>query len=293
MVNAKMEKVKIGDKKIGDNEPVFIVAEIGINHNGDVELAKKLIDVAVAAGCDAVKFQKRTIEIVYTKDELERPRESPWGTTNGDQKRGLELGKKEYQILDKYCKEKGIIWYSSCWDKQSVNFTDAFNPPCYKIASASLTDDKLLQYIRSKGKPIMLSTGMSTMKQIRRAVDVIGEDDLVILHCTSTYPSKIEELNLNVIKKLKNEFDCPIGYSGHEVGLSSSIVAAALGACVIERHITLDRAMYGSDQAASLEPHGITKLVRDIRELPIILGDGEKTVYKSEIPIIEKLRRVK
>ena len=287
-----MNKLIIGNKEVGENKPVFIAAELGINHNGDVEIAKQLIDVAVEAGCDAVKFQKRTIEIVYSKEELQKPRESPWGTTFEDQKRGLEFGQEEYQIIDEYCRAKNILWFASCWDEDSVDFIDAFDPPCYKIASASLTDDSLLKHTRSKGKPILLSTGMSTLEQIHHAVDVLGEENLILLHCTSTYPSKLEELNLNVITTLKQQFSCPIGYSGHEIGVSSSIVAAVLGACMVERHLTLDRAMYGSDQAASLEPQGMKKLVRDIRELPTILGDGKKRVYKSELPIIQKLRRV-
>jgi N-acetylneuraminate synthase len=287
-----MDKVIIGNKEVGENKPVFIAAELGINHNGDVEIAKQLIDVAVEAGCDAVKFQKRTIEIVYSKEELQKPRESPWGTTFEDQKRGLEFGQKEYQIIDEYCRAKNILWFASCWDEESVDFIDAFDPPCYKIASASLTDDNLLKHTRSKGKPILLSTGMSTLEQIHHAVDILGEEDLVLLHCTSTYPSKLDELNLNVITTLKQEFSCPIGYSGHEIGVSSSIAAAVLGACIVERHLTLDRAMYGSDQAASLEPQGMKRLVRDIKELPTILGDGKKRVYKSELPIIQKLRRV-
>jgi len=278
---------------VGDGEPVVIVAEIGINHNGSLETAKKLIDVAVEAGCDAVKFQKRTIEVVYTPEELARPRESVFGNTNGDLKRGLEFGEKEYQEIDRYCKEKGILWFASPWDEGSADFLAKFDIPCYKIASASLTDDNLLKHIRTKGKPIILSTGMSTVDQIRHAVEVLGEDDLILLHCTSTYPGADEELNLKVIPRLKEQFSCPIGYSGHEVGVYSSLVAAVLGACVVERHITLDRAMWGSDQAASLEPQGIERLVRDIQRVPIWLGDGKKKVYESELPILQKLRRVK
>ena len=286
-------KVKVGNKQIGDGNPVFVIAEIGINHNGDINIAKKLIDTAVEVGCDAVKFQKRTIDIVYTKEELDRPRESPWGNTNREQKNGLEFDEEEYSIINKYCDKKGILWFASCWDNASVDFIERFNPPCYKIASACLTDDNLLKYTKSKGKPILMSTGMSTMEQIQHAVDVLGEEDLVIMHCTSTYPSKLEELNLNVIRTLKHYFRCPIGYSGHEVGLVESAVATTLGACAIERHITLDRAMYGSDQAASVEPQGIKRLVRDVREIPVIKGDGIKKVYESEKPIIKKLRRVK
>jgi len=284
-------KIKIGNKYVGNNESIFITAEAGINHNGDIDIARGLIDIASSSGCDAIKFQKRTVDIVYTKEELNKPRDSPWGTTQREQKEGIEFGKKEYDEINRYCKEKQIMWYASCWDEKSVDFIDKYNPPCYKIASASLTDDALLRYTKSKGKPLILSTGMSTMDQIKHAIDILGEENIIILHCTSTYPSKPEELNLKVIQQFKKQFSCPIGYSGHEVGLSESIVAASLGACMIERHITLDRAMYGSDQSASIEPQGIRKLVKDLREIEIILGDGNKKVYKSEIPIIKKLRR--
>ena len=287
----KFKKVKIGNRWVGKGELPFIVAEIGINHNGDLNLAKKLIDMAVFAGCDAVKFQKRTIELVYTPEELAKERESPFGTTNGDLKRGLEFGEKEYQEIDRYCKERGIIWFASPWDVRSVDFLEKFNVPCYKIASACLTDDELLKYVKSKGKPIILSTGMSTEEEIKRAVKILGEKNLVVLHCTSTYPSKLEELNLKVINWLKKEFNCPVGYSGHETGIVEPVMAVVLGACVVEKHITLDRAMWGSDHAASLEPNGLNRLVRDIRNLPVCLGNGEKRVYDSEIPIIQKLRK--
>ena len=287
----QFKKVKIGNRWVGEGEPTFIVAEIGINHNGDINLAKKLIDMAVFAGCDAVKFQKRTIELVYTPEELAKERESPFGTTNGDLKRGLEFGEKEYQEIDRYCKERGIIWFASPWDVRSVDFLEKFNVPCYKIASPCLTDDELLKYVKSKGKPIILSTGMSTEEEIKRAVKILGEKNLVVLHCTSTYPSKLEELNLKVIHWLKKEFNCPVGYSGHETGIVEPVMAVVLGACVVEKHITLDRAMWGSDHAASLEPNGLNRLVRDIRNLPVCLGNGEKRVYDSEIPIIQKLRK--
>lgn len=293
MEKSIQKKVKIGNKIIGEGEPVFIIAEIGINHNGDINIAKKLIDAAAEAGCDAVKFQKRTIEIVYTPEELAKPRENPFGPTNGDLKRGLEFGEKEYEEIDRYCKEKGIMWFASPWDIKSVDFLEKFNVPCYKIASACLTDDELLKYIKSKSKPIILSTGMSTVEQIRHAVEMLGEDNLVLLHCTSTYPLVDEELNLKVIPWLKENFNCPIGYSGHEVGVYSSLAAAVIGACAIERHITLDRAMWGSDQAASLEINGLNRLARDIRLVPVWLGDGEKKVFESEKPILQKLRRVK
>ena len=287
--------VKIGNKLVGDGEPIFVVAEIGINANGDLLLAKKLIDMAVEAKCDAVKFQKRTIEKVYTREELETPRKSPWGETNREQKYGLEFNRSQYKSITRYCESNDIMWFASCWDKESVDFIAQFNPPCYKIASACLTDDRLLQYTASKDKPIILSTGMSTLKQIEHACGVLrgaSVDELIILHCTSTYPSKLEELNLNVIQQLKKIYPMtPIGYSGHETGVSSSVVAGALGACLIERHITLDRSMYGSDQAASLEPRGLQVLVRDLKEIPLILGDGIKKVYDSELPIIKKLRK--
>ena len=285
--------MQVANKTIGDGESTFIIAEIGINHNGSLENAKKLIDVAVKAGCDAVKFQKRTIEVVYTPDELARPRESVFGNTNGDLKRGLEFGEKEYAEIDRHCKEKGILWFASPWDEGSVDFLERFNIPCYKIASASLTDDNLLRHIRSKGKPVILSTGMSTVEQIHHALEVLGEDDLILLHCTSTYPGADEELNLKVIPWLKKQFSCLIGYSVHEVSVYPSLAAVVLGACVVERHITLDRAMWGSDQAASLEPQGIQRLVRDVRLVPIWFGDGKKRVFESELPILEKLRRVK
>lgn len=285
--------ITIGAKKVGDGQPCFIIAEIGINHNGSVDLAKKMIDIAVTTGCDAVKFQKRTVDIVYTPEELAKERKSVFGNTNGDLKRGLEFGIKEYKEIDKYCKKKGILWFASCWDEKSVDFIDKFNPPCYKIASACLTDDNLLKYTKSKGKPILLSTGMSTMKQIRHAVSILGQENLVIMHCTSTYPSNADEMNLRVIEKLKKEFSCPIGYSGHERGITPSVLAVAIGATVVERHITTDRTNWGSDQAASLETAGLYHMVRDIRQTPVLLGDGKKIVYPRELPIIEKLRRVK
>jgi len=285
--------VKIGNKLIGDGQPTFIVAEIGINHNGDINLAKKLIDMAVFAGCDAVKFQKRTIELVYTPEELARPRENPFGPTNGDLKRGLEFNEAEYQEIDRYCKQRGIIWFASPWDVKSVDFLERFNVPCHKVASACLTDDELLRKVRATGKPVILSTGMSTIEEIKHAVSVLGEEDLILLQCTATYPSKDEELNIKVIPWLKENFNCPIGYSGHEVGVYSSLVAAVIGACLVERHITLDRAMWGSDQAASLEPNGLNRLVKNIRLIPSWLGDGKKRVFESEKPILKKLRRVK
>lgn len=286
-------EVKIGNKVIGDNHPCFVIAEIGINHNGRVDLAKQLIDMAVVAGCDAVKFQKRTIDVVYTQEELAKERPSVFGNTNGDLKRGLEFGFEEYSILDEYCKSRGILWFASCWDEQSVDFMEQFNPPCYKIASASLTDDNLLRHTKATGKPILLSTGMSSMEQIEHAVEILGLDNLVIYHCVSTYPSDNEEVNLEVIRTFREKFDCPIGYSGHERGLPPSVLAAALGANSVERHITVDRTLWGSDHAASLEPGGLFRMVRDIRQIPILMGDGVKKIYDKELTIIQKLRRVK
>ena len=285
------KKVKIEKKFIGSNEPCFIIAEIGINHNGSIEIAKKMIDVAKTMGCDAVKFQKRTIDIVYTKEELDIPRESIFGNTNRQLKEGLEFDYEAYCEIDKYAKEKDIIWFASCWDEASVDFIEQFNVPCYKIASASLTDDNLLKYIKSKNKPILLSTGMSSLFQIDHAIRILGEDNLVLYHTTSTYPTDLNEINLNVIKELKERYSCPIGYSGHERGVMPSVLAVAYGAVSVERHITLDRTMFGSDQVASLEPQGLYRLVRDIRQVPVVSGDGVKKVYNSELPIIKKLRR--
>jgi N-acetylneuraminate synthase len=285
-------EVRLGDRPVGDGHPALVLAEIGINHNGDVEVAKKLIDVAAFAGCEAVKFQKRTVDVVYTSEELAKPRESPFGDTNGDLKRGLEFGQAAYDQIDAYCRNKGIAWTASCWDEGSVDFIDRFDPPFYKIASASLTDDALLRHTRSKGKPIVLSTGMSTIDQIDHAVDVLGKDELILLHCCSTYPAQYPELNLNVIPVLRERYRVPIGYSGHETGIASSVAAAVLGACIVERHVTLDRSLWGSDHAASLEPNGIMRVIRDIRLVETALGDGVKTVLPSEIPVMQKLRRV-
>jgi N-acetylneuraminate synthase len=287
-----LTEVILGDRAVGDGHSCFVLAEIGINHNGDTLIAQTLIDVAALAGCEAVKFQKRTVDVVYTPEELAKPRESPFGETNGDLKRGLEFGQAEYEQIDAYCRNKPMAWTASGWDEASVNFIDQFDPPFYKIASASLTDDALLRHTRAKGKPIVLSTGMSTLEQIDRAVDVLGKEDLILLHCCSAYPSQYSELNLRAIPALRERYGVPIGYSGHETGIATSVAAAVLGACVVERHVTLDRSMWGSDQAASLEPNGIMRVVRDIRLVETALGDGEKTVVPSEVPIMQKLRRV-
>ncbi|HMR09926.1 MAG TPA: N-acetylneuraminate synthase family protein [Polyangiaceae bacterium] len=287
-----MGQVKIGETTVGDGAPCYVVGEIGINHNGDMAIAKKLIDVAAIAGCQAVKFQKRTLEVVYGREELARPRENPFGATNGDLKRGLEFGVDAYNLIDRYCKERGVVWFASCWDEASVDFMEQFSPPAYKIASASMTDDALLRHHKKTGRPIIVSTGMSTLAQVDHMVEVLGTDNLVLLHTTSAYPAKIADLNLRMIPKMQERYGVPVGYSGHEVGLATSYAAVALGACMVERHITLDRAMWGSDQAASVEPQGLMRLVRDIRAIEASLGDGEKHVTADEVPIMKKLRRV-
>lgn len=287
-----MGTVKVGNRLIGDGEPCYIIAEIGINHSGDIDIAKRLISVAVAAGCDAVKFQKRTVDVVYTPEELAKPRENPFGPTNGDLKYGLEFEREEYEEIDAFCKSVKMTWFASPWDEGSVDFLESFHVPLYKIASASLTDDNLLRHIRRTGKPIILSTGMSTYEEIDHAVEVLGKNDLLLMHATSTYPANYDELNLRAIPIMAQRYGVPIGYSGHETGIPTSVCAAALGACCVERHITLDRASWGSDQAASLEPNGITRLVRDIRLWEQSKGDGVKRVYERELPIIKKLRRV-
>ena len=272
---------------------VFFTAEIGITHNGDLEVAKKLIDVAVEAGCDAVKFQKRAIEKVYSKAVLDTPRESPWGKTTREQKLGLEFEKAEYDIIDQYCKEKNIEWYASSWDIDSQLFLQNYNLKHNKVASAMLTNHKLLEVIAKERKPTFISTGMSTMDEIKDAVRIFEKYDckFSLQHSNSSYPMKEEEANLNCITTLQKEFKCDVGYSGHETsGYLICVSAVILGAKSIERHITLDRSMYGSDQAASLEPIGLKRVVNDIRRIEAILGDGEKRVWSSEIPVMKKLR---
>jgi N-acetylneuraminate synthase len=287
-------EIKIGNRLVGDGHPTYIVAEIGINHNGSIEIAKSLIDVAVKNGVDAVKFQKRTPELCVPPDQQQHMRETPWGyITYLDYRYKVEFGLNEYREIDRYCKQKNIPWFASVWDEPSVDFLLQFDPICFKIPSASLTDKKLLQRARATGMPVILSTGMSTMLQIKEAVKGLGEKDLLITHATSTYPCDPEELNLKMIRTLVDTFSCPIGYSGHEVGLIPTVVAVAMGACMVERHITLDRAMWGSDQAASVEPGGIERLVKYIRVTEKALGDGVKRVYESELSSLSKLRRVK
>ena len=272
---------------------VFITAEIGINHNGDIEIAKQIIDSAKNAGCNAVKFQKRSVEKVYSKEILDSPRDSPWGTTTREQKEGLEFGEKEYDIIDKYCKDKKIEWYASAWDIDSHEFLKKYNLKYNKVASAMLTYNKLLEKIAQERKHTFISTGMSTLEEIRNAVKIFKEHDcpFELQHSVSTYPMKEQDANLKCIQTLKKEFGCNVGYSGHESsGYLISVIAVTLGATSIERHLTLDRAMYGSDQSASLEVHGLVRLVKDIRLIESILGDGVKRVLESEIPIIKKLR---
>ena len=287
-------EIKFGNRMMGDGHPAYIIAEIGINHNGDIEIAKKMIDAAVHAGADAVKFQKRTPEVCTPPEQQKQMRETPWGyITYLDYRYKVEFGEEQYGELDRYCNEKEIDWMVSVWDEQSVDFMEKFDTPAYKVPSASLTDHNLLKHVRATGKPVIISTGMSTMDQIKRGVDAVGADDLIIMHCTSTYPCEPEELNLKMIETLRKEFpNNPIGYSGHETGLVPSAVAIALGASSIERHITLDRAMWGSDQAASVEPLGFEKLVKYIRVTEASLGDGVKKVYESEKGSMKKLRRV-
>jgi N-acetylneuraminate synthase len=287
-----MRAVRIDSRLVGDTYPAYIVAEIGINHNGDVSIAKKLIDCAAEARCDAVKFQKRTPELCVPLNEREKMRQTPWGYISYMEYRNrVEFGVDEYVEIDRYCKSKGIAWTASCWDEPSIDFLEAFSPPFYKIASALITDFPLLAKHRRTGRPLVLSTGMSTMDEIRAAVNVIGEDNLVIVHSTSAYPCPTSELNLRMIETLKNEFRAPVGYSGHEVGLPTTVAAVALGACYVERHVTLDRAMWGSDQAASIEPGGLTRLVKYVRVVEEARGDGLKRVYDSELPIKTRLRR--
>lgn len=284
----------LGSKTAGPGHPVYVTGEIGINHNGDLDNAIALIDAAADAGCDAVKFQKRTPEICTPRDQWDIERDTPWGRmTYIDYRHRVEFGEDEYRAIDEHCKKRGIDWFASPWDTEAVAFLEKFDLPAHKVASASLTDDELLRALRATGKTVILSTGMSTPKQIRHAVEVLGSDNILLCHATSTYPAKAEELNLRVINTLMQEYpNVPIGYSGHETGLQTTLAAVALGAAFVERHITLDRAMWGSDQAASVEPGGLQRLVRDIRTIEAALGDGVKKVYDSELAPMKKLRRV-
>lgn len=284
--------IRIGDTEIGTGLPTYIVGEIGINHNGDIDVVKKLIDVAAETGLNAVKFQKRTPELCVPRDQWDIERDTPWGVMKYiDYRYKVEFDESEYREISSYCDSRGIDWFASPWDEEAVEFLESFDTLCYKIASASITDMTLLEKVHSTGRPVIMSSGMSTMDEIKAAVNALGTDNLLICHSTSAYPCDPSELNLNMIRTLSNEFAVPIGYSGHETGLSTTLAATVLGACLVERHITLDRAMWGSDQSASIEPQGVAKLVRDIRVVESALGDGVKKVYDSEISVKRKLRR--
>ena len=285
--------VAVGNKTIGGGEPVYVIAEIGINHNGDIEIAKQLMDVAVETGCDAVKFQKRTPEICVPEEQKSIPRETPWGSmTYFEYKKRIEFEQPEFEQIDAYAKKIGIDWFASPWDVPSVDFLESFDVPCQKIASACLTDSELLTAINKTKTTTILSTGMSSIEEIDKAVSLLNNVPLAIAQATSTYPAEASELNLRAIQTFAEKYKVPVGYSGHERGLQVTIAAVALGATFIERHITLDRSMWGTDHSASLEPEGLKRLVRDIRIVELALGDGKKKVYDSEIPIRAKLRRV-
>jgi N-acetylneuraminate synthase len=290
----KTSTVRIGDRLLGSGHRVFVIAELGINHNGSLETAKRMIDGAVLAGCDAIKLQKRTPERCVPREQWHLERDTPWGRmTYIEYRRKVELGARELIEIDRYCRERNILWFASCWDEESVDFMEDFDPPLYKAASASLTDIPLLQAMKATGRPLMISTGMSTMHEIDAAVAAVGADNLCIAHSTSAYPCPVESLNLRMIHTLRERFPtCPIGYSGHETGLSPTWAAVAMGATFVERHLTLDRAMWGTDQAASVEVTGFCRLVANIRDIENSLGDGVKRVYESELGPRAKLRRV-
>lgn len=285
---------RLGDRLLGPGHPVYVVGEIGINHNGELKNALALIDIARDAGLDAVKFQKRTPEVCTPRDQWDVERDTPWGRMKYiDYRHRVEFGEAEYRVIDERCREVGIDWFASPWDVESVEFLSSFNVPAHKVASACLTDDQLLRALRATGKTVILSTGMSTPEQIRHAVEVLGSRNTVLCHATSTYPAAPPELNLRMINTLMTEYpNVPIGYSGHETGLQTTVAAVALGAVIVERHITLDRALWGSDQAASVEPGGLSRLVRDIRVVEEALGDGVKRIYPGELTAMKKLRRV-
>lgn len=270
----------------------YVIAEIGINHNGSLDIAKQLIDLAIDAGCDAVKFQKRTLDVVYTQDVLDSPRESPWGTTQRDQKEGLEFGRPEFDEIDAYCRARGIDWFGSAWDSESFEFLASYDPPHHKVASTMLTHEGFLEEVAASGVHTYVSTGMSEWAHVDRAVEIFREREcpFTLMHSVATYPMRDDEANLAAMLALSDRYDVPVGFSSHEVGLICSITAAALGAVAIERHITLDRTMYGSDQAASLEKRGLELLVRDVRLLPAVLGHGDKGITQDEAPIAAKLR---
>jgi len=272
---------------------IVIVAEIGINHNGDMSICKKLIDVAVDSGCDAVKFQKRDLDKVYTQEFLDSPRESPWGATQREQKSGLEFSKDQYGEISQYCKEKNIEWFASAWDLNSQKFLQQFDCKYNKIASAMIVYEELLKMVANEGKHTFISTGMTTYNDIQKAVDIFKKENcsFELMHTVSTYPMKDEDANLNMVKTLREKFNCDVGYSGHEVGLAVSYAAAALGISSLERHITLDRSMYGSDQSASVEPSGFKQLVGSVRKIEFAMGDGIKKTIEAEAPIAKNLRQ--
>lgn len=287
------KRVNIGDREVGEGRPCYVIAEIGINHNGDMSVAKKLIDVAHVAGCNAVKFQKRTPELCVPKAQQNVMRETPWGTmTYLDYRERVEFGEAEYREIDRYCKELGIHWFVSPWDEPSVDFMVQFDPICYKVPSAALTNHSLLAHVYSKGRPVIVSTGMSTQEEMDAAIARMDLSRTLLAHTTSTYPCPPAELNLRMLLQMMQRYDCPIGYSGHEVGLQTTVAAVALGATFVERHITLDRAMWGSDQAASVEPQGLIRLVRDIRVIEEAMGDGVKRVFPGEIGPMKRLRNI-
>lgn len=287
--------LSIGKHRLGNGHPTFLIAEVGINHNGDVKLAKQIIKLAKDAGFDAVKLQKRNPDVSVPEHQKGVMRETPWGNlTYLEYKKKLEFGKKEYQQIDAYCKRLGIMWFASPWDIESIDFLEEFEVPCHKVPSALLTHSDFLKHLKATKKPIILSTGMSTEKEITHAVEILRGAPLAILHCTSTYPCALEELNLEYINMLRKKFPYAIiGYSGHETGVLPSVVAVATyGAAIIERHVTNNRTAWGTDQAASLEKHGMETLVRDIRNVPKMRGDGKKRLYQSELAVKKKLRKV-
>lgn len=285
--------MQIGSKEIGTGNPTYLIAEIGINHNGDLEIAKQLIDAAVTAGCDAVKFQKRNPDVCVPEDQKAVKRDTPWGKmTYLDYRYRIEFGKREYDEIDAYCKQKHIDWFASAWDEDSVAFMETFNPPCHKIPSAMLTNDRLLKAFCATERPLILSTGMSTMGEVEHAVKHLGERNLMLLHCNSQYPCPVADLNLNVITTFREVFQCPIGYSGHEIEIYPTLVAVALGACIVERHITVNKSLWGSDQACSLETDELAELSAQIRKVEQVLGEGVKRLHSGERQALQKLRRV-
>lgn len=294
MIHSQPVVQMIGNRAVGEGQPCYIIGEIGINHNGSLEIVRQMIEGAAKAGADAVKFQKRTPELCVPRDQWQIERDTPWGRmTYIDYRHKVEFTFEDYKKIDAICRENGIQWFASCWDEEAVAFMERFETPVYKVASASLTDLTLLDAYKKTGKPIMLSTGMSTQQEIDLAVDFIGRDQLLLAHSVSTYPAKLEELNLSMIQTLKSRYEgVPIGYSGHETGLAPTVAAVAMGATFVERHITIDRAMWGTDQAASLEMVGLERLVRDIRDIEKARGDGIKRVYESELASKKKLRRI-